>query len=275
MKIYTGVIFLVLSFLTAVAVSAQASKNSVWAVDFVRIKDGQRADYLKFIEQNWARARSFMKDKGIVASFQTLSVSDVKNPQWDALLITEYVDQAGFERRETVFEEYRKTNPAVTVNGKTARDMSEIKFSRTFSQPVSPEIWEIMLKTQIDDPEIAAVRVPLENYLKGHATGNPEYMRKAFYTEGKLIFVRDGKYATRTFDEYIAGMKDGKPAADEDKRKRWIESVDVAGNAAVGKIILDYPTVRFVDYMTLLKIDGEWKIVNKSFYAEPKTQPKQ
>ena len=28
--------------------------------------------------------------------------------------------------------------------------------------------------------------------------------------------------------------------------------------------------VKFVDYMTQSKIDGEWKIVNKSFYAEPK-----
>jgi hypothetical protein len=124
-----------------------------------------------------------------------------------------------------------------------------------------------------DEKEKEAAKVPLENYLKGHATGNPEFMRKAFHTEGKLIFIRDGKYTTRTFEEYIAGMKDGKPAADEAKRKRWIESVEVAGNAAVGKIILDYPTVKFIDYMTMLKIDGEWKIVNKSFYAEPKAPP--
>ena len=62
----------------------------------------------------------------------------------------------------------------------------------------------------------------------------------------------------------------GKPAADESKRKRAIEAIDVVGNAAVARIILDYPTVKFIDYMTLLKINGEWKIVNKSFYAEPK-----
>ena len=129
-------------------------------------------------------------------------------------------------------------------------------------------------KTLADEREKEKVKIALENYLQGHATGNPEFMKKAFYAEGKMIFIRDGKYSTRTFDEYIAGMKDGKPAPDEDKRKRWIESVDVAGNAAVGKIILDYPTVKFVDYMTLLKIDGEWKIVNKSFYAEPKEKPK-
>lgn len=121
-----------------------------------------------------------------------------------------------------------------------------------------------------DESEKAAARIPLENYLKGHATGNPEFMKKAFHTEGKLIFIRDGKYSTRSFEEYIAGMS-GKPAADEPARKRWIESIDISGNSGVGKIILDYPTGRFTDYMTLLKIDGEWKIVNKSFSLEPKT----
>lgn len=123
---------------------------------------------------------------------------------------------------------------------------------------------------QADDK--TAVRVPLENYLKGHATGDGEYMKKAFHTEGNLIFIREGKFTTRSFADYIAGFT-GKPPADEDKRKRWIESVDIAGNAAVAKIILDYPTVRFVDYMSLLKINGEWKIINKSFYAEPKPAP--
>lgn len=122
------------------------------------------------------------------------------------------------------------------------------------------------------DTEKEAVRVPLENYLKGHATGDGEYFRKAFHTEGNLIFIRDGKFTTRSFADYIAGAS-GKPAADEAKRKRWIESVDIAGNAATAKIILDYPTVKFVDYISLLKINGEWKIINKSFYAEPKAAP--
>ena len=123
-----------------------------------------------------------------------------------------------------------------------------------------------------DEREKAAARVPLENYMKGHATGDPEYMRKAFHTEGKLIFMRDGKYSTRTFEEYIGGMQ-GKPAPDEAKRKRWIESIDISGDAAIGKIILDYPDAKFTDYMTLLKINGEWKIVNKSFHRELKPAP--
>ncbi|HTH36555.1 MAG TPA: nuclear transport factor 2 family protein [Pyrinomonadaceae bacterium] len=117
-----------------------------------------------------------------------------------------------------------------------------------------------------------AVRVPLENYIKAHATGDPEYARKAFHTEGNMTFIREGKYTSETFDSFIKRAFTGKPAADEDKRQsgRKIEAVDVNGSAAVAKIVLDYPNVRFVDYMTLLKINGEWKIVNKSFYAEPK-----
>lgn len=121
-------------------------------------------------------------------------------------------------------------------------------------------------------PEKDAVRIPLENYIKGHATGDGEYMRKAFHTEGNLIFVREGNFMTRSFADYIAGFN-GKPAADEANRKRSIDAIDVSGNAAVAKIILDYPTTRFVDYMSLLKINGEWKIVTKIFYAEPKAKP--
>ena len=47
-------------------------------------------------------------------------------------------------------------------------------------------------------------------------------------------------------------------------------SVEITGNAGSAKIVLEYPTVTFTDYMSLLKVGDEWKIVNKVFYAEPK-----
>ncbi|MCA1574548.1 MAG: nuclear transport factor 2 family protein [Acidobacteria bacterium] len=37
-------------------------------------------------------------------------------------------------------------------------------------------------------------------------------------------------------------------------------------------MVLDYPQVKFTDYMSLLKIDGQWWIVNKTFHSEPKTR---
>ena len=120
--------------------------------------------------------------------------------------------------------------------------------------------------------ENAAARVPLENYIQGHATGNGDFMRKAFHTEAKVMAFRDGKLTNITSEEF-ASRFNGKPAADEAQRKRVIESVEITGNAGIGKIVLDYPTVKFTDYMSLLKVGDEWKIVNKVFYAEPKPKP--
>ena len=117
--------------------------------------------------------------------------------------------------------------------------------------------------------EEAAVRAALEHYFRGHATGQGEHFRKIFHPDSKLFAVRDGKYWQLTSEEYIARAP-GKPADDEAQRKRIIESVDIAGNAASAKIVLDYPQVKFTDYMSLLKIDGEWKIINKTFHSQPK-----
>lgn len=115
----------------------------------------------------------------------------------------------------------------------------------------------------------AAVRAPLEAYLTGHATGSQEAFRAAFHPDAQLWGTRGGALIRMTAEEYV-GRASGAPAADEAHRRRWIESIEVVGDTAYAKIVLDYPTVRFTDWMTLLKIDGRWLIVNKAFLAEPK-----
>jgi hypothetical protein len=144
-----------------------------------------------------------------------------------------------------------------------------MRTSRIFVALAFLAVCPLIASAQSDQTE--AVKVPLNAYIQGHATGDGEHFKKAFHTEGNMVYVREGKFMSRTFAEYIAGAS-GKPAADEAQRKRTIESIDVAGTAASAKIILDYPTVRFVDYMTLLKIGDEWKIVSKVFYAEQKAK---
>jgi len=127
------------------------------------------------------------------------------------------------------------------------------------------------LPARAQSAEEAAVRAAIEHYFRAHATGLGEHHRKVFHPDARLFAVREGKYWTLTSEEYISRAP-GKPAADEAQRKRAVEMVDISGNAAVAKVVLDYPEVKFTDYMSLLKIDGEWKIVNKTFHAEPKAK---
>jgi hypothetical protein len=117
--------------------------------------------------------------------------------------------------------------------------------------------------------EEAAVRAAVQHYLIAHATGDGSHHEMVFHPEAKLFWIRDGALSTRTSAEYIAGSP-GKPADDEDQRRREITMVDVTGDAAVAKVVLDYPNALFTDYMSLLKIDGEWRIVNKTFTVQPK-----
>jgi two-component system, LytTR family, sensor kinase len=117
--------------------------------------------------------------------------------------------------------------------------------------------------------EEAGVRQTAELYLQGQATGRGEFMRQAFHPDAKLFFIRDGKVSQVTLDEFASKFT-GKPRDDEAKRKRRVVSVDVTGTAAVAKIDLDYPDAHFVDYMSLLKVDGSWKIVNKTFHVDKK-----
>lgn len=113
------------------------------------------------------------------------------------------------------------------------------------------------------------IRNAVEYYFKAHATGNGEYLREAFHPVANLYFVRNDELAQITLEDYIA-MFDGTPADDEDQRVRTIEEIDFSGNAAIATITLDYPNAVYTDYMSMLKIEGVWKIVNKTFHLSPR-----
>lgn len=123
------------------------------------------------------------------------------------------------------------------------------------------------LAAQAPSPDETAVRVALEHYLAGHATGLGDHFRQGMHQGGTMYWVRGG-LATRSFPEYAAGAS-GKPAADEDKRRRRIAMVDITNDAAIAKIVLEYPGATLTDYMTLLKVDGKWQIVAKAFTRQP------
>lgn len=125
--------------------------------------------------------------------------------------------------------------------------------------------WTVLL--QNDDE--TAIRQTLQHYLQAHVTGNPDHLKKAFHPDARLVFVREGKLAQMTMAEYAARFS-GKPADDEAQRQRQIESMKIDGNAAMARITFDYPATFTTDFMLLLKLDGAWRIVNKSFYVRRK-----
>ena len=116
--------------------------------------------------------------------------------------------------------------------------------------------------------EEQAVRAAVQQYLKGHATGSAEEMRKAFLPTAHIEGIRNGVFTSWTVDQYVAGFR-GTPAADEATRTRTINSVDIKGTAAMARATLVHGATTFTDYFVLLKVDGAWKIANKVYSSAP------
>jgi hypothetical protein len=112
------------------------------------------------------------------------------------------------------------------------------------------------------------VRAAVEQYFKGHATGNPGEMRKAFLPTAHVEGNRNGVFTSWTAEQY-AGNFNGKPAADEASRKRTIDYVAISGTAAMAGATLVHGATTFTDYFVLLKVNNEWKIANKVYASRP------
>jgi hypothetical protein len=116
----------------------------------------------------------------------------------------------------------------------------------------------------------AAVRAALEHYFAAQRTGDGDHYRAAFQPNANLYWIRDGKYAERTSAEFIAANGSGKAPPDAAERRQRIAHVDVAGTAAIAKLVTETPTALVTDYMSLLKTEGGWRIVAKTFSVQPR-----
>lgn len=108
--------------------------------------------------------------------------------------------------------------------------------------------------------------MPVENYIKALQTGTVDYARLAFHKEARMIGNNRAGYLSIPIEEWMTGLT-GQPSDDEAQRKRSFQILDLTSITGVARVDLAYPDVIFVDYMTLLKVDGEWKIINKLFHA--------
>lgn len=122
--------------------------------------------------------------------------------------------------------------------------------------------------------EIEQIAETLMDYIEGTANGEPDRLRKAFHPDFNLYTVTtEDSLRIRSGEEYISNVKEGEKA----NRIGRIISIDFEKDAAIAKAEIVIPNWRiFTDYFLLLKFEGSWKIVHKSYTwrAYPKEEGK-
>ncbi len=112
-------------------------------------------------------------------------------------------------------------------------------------------------KTELDQ-----ISATLLDYIEGTANGEPERLRKAFHPDFNLFTVTRDSLNIRSGEKYIANIKVGEKTS----RIGRIISIDYEKDAAMAKAEIIVPNWRiFTDYFLLLKYEGSWKIVHKSY----------
>ena len=128
---------------------------------------------------------------------------------------------------------------------------------------VGGSIW---LHAESADPETAAIRLVAEGYL----SGDPARIREAFLPSMNL-YTTDSKEELRTipFAEYIERVSANAPKMQQEERQSRIDLIDRTGNVAIVKITTTRPQAIVTDYLSLVRIEKQWKVVSKAFFVEP------
>ena len=115
--------------------------------------------------------------------------------------------------------------------------------------------------------EYDAIAKIVQRYIDGAKSGKGEDMKPVFHKDATVF----GYVGTDLFAGPIQQLFDWNdengPATGLQAR---IASIDLIDTVATVRLELDNWTGhRFTDLFTLLKVDGEWKIMNKVFHLHP------
>lgn len=118
-------------------------------------------------------------------------------------------------------------------------------------------------KSSIDDYDAICGVVQL--CLDGEATGDVAKLQEAFHPDARMF----GDLAGTRYDVPIQGLFDmsALDPADTGSYRSRILSVRQLGDVAAVTVAEEgyWGTVSFVDFLSLCRIEGRWKIVNKTF----------
>ncbi len=124
-----------------------------------------------------------------------------------------------------------------------------------------------MSSAPTDVSEYDAIAKTVQHYIDGAKSGRGDDMKPAFHKDATVFgYVGADLFAGPIQNLFDWNDQNGAATG----LKPRISSIDLIGSVATVRLELENWTGhRFTDLFTLLKVDGEWKIMNKVFHLHP------
>jgi len=118
-----------------------------------------------------------------------------------------------------------------------------------------------MVQTQAQITDLQLIENTINHYFNGMINHDSKSIEKAFHPTASM------KWNDKEYMEVNAvnALSDYLNSSDPVKVKTNIVAINMVGDAANAQLQLEYETFYFVDFMHLMKIEGEWKIISKTY----------
>lgn len=117
--------------------------------------------------------------------------------------------------------------------------------------------------------EYAAIDQAMQTMMQAFEQGNAETAHQVILKDTVVVGYsrKQQKVVNVSGEEWAKGFE---PAKDEADRHRQYQILDITDTGAVVKVMLDYPQWLGVDYLAMTKVNGQWRIVSKSWSGKVK-----
>jgi hypothetical protein len=115
--------------------------------------------------------------------------------------------------------------------------------------------------------ELAPIAAVARDYFDGMMYADEAKLRRVFHPKCLIVGHFRGRLEYDPLDAFINACKKEGSIPPGTPYFAEIVSIDVTGDTAMIKVIDDYLGSRFTDYLTMVKTEGRWLIVNKVFYV--------
>ncbi len=121
-----------------------------------------------------------------------------------------------------------------------------------------------MRNVSIDVHEHDSIAKTLQHYIDGARSGKGDDMKPAFHKDATIFGYAGADLFAGPIQLLFDWNDESGPAAELQTRIASIDLVDTV--ASVRLELNNWGGYRYTDLLTLLKVDGEWKIMSKVFH---------
>ncbi len=119
----------------------------------------------------------------------------------------------------------------------------------------------------MDHDERAVIEQTLQTYFDGLYEGDADKLASIFHEAAALTFEQDGRVTVLPLAQWLKAVRERPaPRARDLARDDAVLLIDQSGpTTAFAKVRCQIPPRYFTDYLSLLKVDDRWLVVQKVF----------